>query len=550
MKQIKFDNYNSFKYTFDMLRFKNNKLIFILICFISILLICVYSYFNRYNCLYNDNFNYGTYYVGERIFDCLFKDAFLVHGGGYTTLFLTKFFNFGLPNLIGIHPENFITYPLGCIKGIFLSITFICFSLFSIFFHKSKTIYLSVFLFLCTYFFYTIEYYTNTTILAFNTNNFFRYIFTLMCYSILLYFIFKNLLFKSKKTHYFYLILASLCAVVVGSNIEIILYSMSLLVIFIFIYNIVSKLMRKKGFNLDKNFYIPIFVFFTIMSIYISSPGYKEISSEREVFSSIISFDILREFSDTYFQILITNQILYWILFAVLTGISFYFAIKKDEVNKVILPLFLQVSFLIVMFSLIFCGKTYHNQFWLNRQDIIFLFELLILYPLFLYISYILYAVKTQFKNKEYIRLLVYGVSCFLILLSLDYIFLVSISQKSIYKYINLTKNMKLQRYMDEKIIRFYLLKGETPKLKSNLTPTFITTTDIIINENGKKEYIQGRKDSAYFQKIYKTDKFKRYKIYDNAIQDYQNKGGTFSEKEIKDMNFQKLLDDNFILNN
>ena len=81
---------------------------------------------------WGDDYFFSLYYYNEGIFSCLIDKNFAnQHGGGYIGLFLSKFFSFGLPNLLGLHPSNYVGGAHAIVKGVITIITLIAVSKFS-----------------------------------------------------------------------------------------------------------------------------------------------------------------------------------------------------------------------------------------------------------------------------------------------------------------------------------------------------------------------------------------------------------------------------------
>ena len=113
--------------------------------------------------------------------------------------------------------------------------------------------------------------------------------------------------------------------------------------------------------------------------------------------------------------------------------------------------------------------------------------------------------------------------------------------------------------YISEKIFRFYILKDEIPVLPDfrdelNLYPYWLGITV-------SGEHIFNSHVITYYPRIYKdirNDKTKlhKYKIIrsgyycrEDALEKFYEKGGTFTEKELRELKFSHLLDKNFVLN-
>lgn len=84
---------------------------------IAVFIICFFTDLSRYCSFWGDDSFYAVYsHAYETYFDCLFGDVRNEHGGYYIGLFLCKFLSFGLPNLLGIHPADFVGIGHGFIR--------------------------------------------------------------------------------------------------------------------------------------------------------------------------------------------------------------------------------------------------------------------------------------------------------------------------------------------------------------------------------------------------------------------------------------------------
>ena len=96
--------------------------------------------------------------------------------------------------------------------------------------------------------------------------------------------------------------------------------------------------------------------------------------------------------------------------------------------------------------------------------------------------------------------------------------------------------DFKKKLYICEKLIRFYSLKNESP-----IIPEYIINYLFLDIET----------DRTYYSKIYKTNLPKEYIITNEkeAIQKFQKNDGIFINTELKNLYFQNLLNDDFVLN-
>lgn len=383
------------------------------ITLISVCIIILMMFLSRHCCFWGDDSYYAVYSkFHEGIFDCLFGKTRLEHGGYYIGLFLCKFFSFGLPALISIHPADFNCIGHGIIKGIFTVICLLILSKFAIINTKSQQIRFFIFLFLSCYFFSNA---INSNVIIINYN-FYRYFFSLIFYGLFWIYIYKGFIkgFISKPIDfklYFY-------GFIIGTSSEIIFFSSALLITMIFIYNSCSKIKP------DKPFLSAFAGLFSGIFLFTSSPGFLSVSSDRGLSDIKITLNELNEFIQLYFQVCFKDEYIYWIIFITTAAISVYFAIKNKEIKKIVFPFLMQISILTVLFSLVLCGKTYdeftRDRFFLCHWNIVFLYKMLILYPLFIFLDYtIKNLLKITMKNyRKYLR---FAMIFFIFLAALTY---------------------------------------------------------------------------------------------------------------------------------
>ncbi|MBQ8762281.1 MAG: hypothetical protein IJZ26_03135, partial [Clostridia bacterium] len=185
-----------------------NRVVSLLVIFLSALIVPIIVYLTFYGSFWGDDIYFSHYTHGENLFGCLVEEEFAQqHGGRYIGMFLGKFFSFGLPNMLGIHPAEFIGPYQGVIKGILIVITLLLLTNFIRLVNKSKLLYLSIFFILTAYFFYSI--YSSNTWVPYITYNYYRYCVSLLFLGYFFNFMFENLLKKARKIKIKKLILAS-----------------------------------------------------------------------------------------------------------------------------------------------------------------------------------------------------------------------------------------------------------------------------------------------------------------------------------------------------
>lgn len=526
----------------------NKKYFNITIFLISIIFICIIFPYSSQSTFYGDDGFFTLYDEEERLFDILsFQYG---HGSGYLGAFINKFLSFKLPILLDIHPQEFINTGHNIIKGVFAVFVLLSLTKFINFYTKSKTCFILCYLFIIGYF---LSATINNGILEINYA-FYRYFFSLLFFSYFWLFLYKNILSKHNNKRKIHIIYPSLCGYILGTSIEISFFlSLFLLVLLIthnFLLKISEKITNKKfenlKYNLDKYFYIPALALFTAISLFTSNNGFKEVATDRGMNKISISQELFNEFCDLYLNCCIENFLIYWIIFIILTITTLVIAIRKNELKKWIFPLFLQLAILCVMFSLILCGKTYdeatRDRFYLHHANIIFLYKMLILYPVLIYISYLIKNTRKHFKKLTPIIMVI-------VFISYGTFSCVKYHQlkektKSYYKeFSEIRKNM----YISEKMLRFYVLQNQTAILDEKIINDCCNTW-IIFDE--EKNYANNRIISSYYPQIYRQNiKNLGFKLEKNALEKFYEKGGTFTQEELKNLNFEHLKDNDFVLN-
>ncbi len=515
---------------------KKNILFCCSIFVISIIIISIYAFFTKYSCYWGDDFWFTRYRENINLLETLsFEKG--GHGGGYIGLFLCKLLSFGLPIYLNIHPADFINSGHSIIRGCFLTITLLLVSKFSMFYNRSKLVYIMTFLFLSGWFFYQ----TLNTYNVIDINyTFYRYVFCFIPFSILWYWIYKNTITKKKTSNKFEYIIVLISAYFVGSASEFISFTSICMAILLIFYNLATGFFQKHDdynlrINLNSKFYVPICIFSFAFCMFVTSSGFNEVASSRGLSNISITENILKEYIASFFNICIINAWFYWALFFILFIIVFVVAKKQKELNKIIFPLFLPIITLVFMFSLIICGKTFlatdEPSFWLYHNNLIFTYKFLLLFPLLIFFDYCYNYLK---KNK------IINISlCIVVLAVTSYHFIYFFDHFSI----EFMKTVRKEAYQIEKIMRFYHLHNETPIIEQNNYPEIIECLEMdTINDN---LFLRS------MNLIYKNDDATRLGliIEENAIEKFYQKGGSFTEQELKELKFERLKDDNFVLN-
>lgn len=516
--------------------------LFIFIVVLTSLLIIIHTVYNAQSAnFYMDDYWWGMYTgygFREKIFDSFKFDV--VHGGGYLGLFLCKLFSFGLPNILGEHPQDFMGVPQGVIRSVLA--VFILYLISNIFVKNSKTkpFYYFLFPFCTLYYLYSI-YSSNSIWIKYSTitfvnYNWYRYFFSLLFFALFWKFIYDSILSKNKKINYFYLITAIISGYVTGTSSEILFGASILSVILI----VLIKFLFKPKINLDINFYIPVSALFISTFLFTTTDKFNGVLTDR--LSNNIDFTMIWHFINKYINICFMHEILYWIIFAVISYTAINKAVKYKETNVLIVPYILTFSIAALMFSLILLGSTYSDGrvFWLEHQNIQFLYKMLILIPVLMLFNYI--TEKNEYNQNIWIYSAIVLFVLFLTLVRFT-------DGLNILKYRDDDKKLRTQYYVNEKILNYYYLFDEKALLPSFLIAAGLQYySPVDLGNNCYTDYILS---DVYYSKIYKNDKpvnigYCKTDVK-NAIREYYKKGGNFSKEELNKLYFKNLLNEEYV---
>lgn len=519
---------------------KKDKLFVSIIFFISFLIIFWFYYYGQNCCFWGDDYYYSQLNPNEEILYTL--DFRSEHGAGYIGFFLSKFLSFWLPIQLNIHPIDFIGNVHSIIKGLFAVVTILLLTKFSTFFCKSKVLYISSFILISSFVFYSI---LNTTALILSISySYYRYFFSFIFFSIFWYYIYKNLLLKNNKINYKELIFVSICAFILGTSSELAFFSSIAMIFLVVMHNIFCKITNKNHlkFNINKKVCIPFILLIFAVLLFTLSNGFRATASERGITSLIDNLSLFREFINIIVKVYILDIYKIWILFILSFLISLYFAIKKGKFKEVILPLLMQVSTFLVLFSLLFCGKTYLGNFFLSHYNIKLYIRIMFLIPSLILLGYVFYNINRNIRNKI---IIIFSTIIFIY----SFISFNSIPKEEIdfFQEVRM-KEMKKIQYITEKIARFYHLNKEIPYIPKEYTKHFPFWFNLDENIECMYDFTIF---TTYFMKIYKEDFLINfgYCRSDDALERFYEKGGTFTEEELKELKFERLKNRDFVLN-
>lgn len=361
---------------------------------------------------------------------------------------------------------------------------------------------------------------------------------------------FKNILKKSEKIYWKDLIIASLCAYVVGTSIEISFFMSLTIASFLVLYNIalsVVQLISKNKekwkslkFNLDINFFIPNAFLVFAVSFFVSSSGFREVARNRGFGKSHLTIETFREFCADYIQYCIQNEMGYWIISIILFVVALVIAKKRNELKLIFILAIYYISLLTVMFSLVLCDKTCHMSFpfthltyFVSHVNILFLYKFLLIIPLIIMFSYVIKGIKKVKRNV---------LVCIFLLTTIVSSVYLHFQYKEKYNNDEFLKSRKRELYIAEKLLRFYYLRKELPILHMEIEDWFYQEDGRIYNNQSPT--------TIYYARVYKDDSVNDigYKREPDAFEKFYNAGGFFTEEELYNLNFTRLYDEKFVL--
>ena len=534
---------------------KSNIIYNLIFVLTTILILCTVSYLTRNCVFYGDDLGYTVY---TNLIGCIQInsgiDAFSNHSGGYLCLILTRFFNYDLACLLNMHPADFMGFPSNLIKGIFFAIIVYLTANFSKNYVKSKPLFLSFYLLSFSYFTYSImdcDSYIFTV-----THSFYRYIFPLLFYLVFIDFLYKNL-FKVEQSKISKILFLSIVSFFLGTSVELIFFSLSAFVCLLFLYNImvfyINKIKNKNielfCFNKPVIFVIITFLLSTISFVF--SRGFKTVASDRGLENIKLSVETIKEFTSMFYQMDILRIWWLWIIGFVIFIFTIYICKKNNKINELIFPLLLQISNILVLFSLVLCGKTYDfaDSFWLMQPNVQSLFRILLFIPFLMMFNLVYRFTEEKFKKNSLVMI------CSL--LGIIFICLSIGVQKENYNNgkAYFSPKIKKMNYIVEKMYRFfYLSKKEIHlptslmQLNRHLLMCFHWSRDFkyIDDKNyGKWSALSYH----YYPLIYKDTGTKELEYYysEDAINKFYSAGGCITKEEINNIKFNKLKDEKFI---
>ena len=462
-KQKLWQNYNI------MDKIKSSKLFNFGMFAISLVFAAIFTYLSKYCYIWGDDIGHSTYGVGEKLFDCLkyYSDGC---EGLFIGHFFSKFFSFKLPLFLNQHPQDFIASGHSFIRGMLLALILLAICKFSQLYKKSNVLFMTTYVLSFLFFIYAV--FNSYATVINSTYLFYRYCFPLLFFSIFIYHIFLNTLQNKKNIRIHELIIVSISALIIGTSSELMIilsiFICSLILFYNIFFNILYRIFPQKNihklhlFNLDYTFYVPFVcllffpIFFKTALRGINDP-IKNIS-----LASDLSLESLKEFIYFYFQILFQMEYIIWTFLISSFLLALYIALKKQETEKLLPQIFILTTILMIYFSLFLCGKNGtlltvpECKFYISHCNIRFLYKMLLLFPFFINLGYIMQNLKNSI-----LHILPVLIVCILTLGTVDY----KLANSFLAQFVKITKK---SNYISEKIVRFYKIKNPYQNNKSS----------------------------------------------------------------------------------
>ena len=252
-----------------------------------------------------------------------------------------------------------------------------------------------------------------------------------------------------------------------------------------------------------------------------------------------VDFSALGDFLVMFLKNVIWNYIILYIFIV--------FLCYKNK-HKAFIPISITAGAFSFFLILFFCGKTsYNHDFWLDHID---------LYP-FLFTSLML-SISFIIKPIEIRKMIETEIYAMVVLLMMTPFYDSSILLK------NTLKNIKDFTYARDKIMMFYNYRGEEPILgefsrfrmflsvisSKRINPKELKTYHIVEIPDEQEKFIQELINRDYYPIVYGAKGITNWERKWNAIEIFENKGGTFDEIYTGKYKFSNLSKRDFVLKN
>lgn len=490
------------------------------------------------------------------------------HGCFLSTLYM-KIVGSYIPLLFGVHPnDNAFGIFVRALDYIIIFILISRFSAIATKYEKFSVKYfvMSALVFIIFFTLYSWNSDVFGTMFVYNRHS--RYIFPVIFY-LIFWKSFSKMFLKDEMPKGLNFVAVSLISLCVGLSSEIVSIStfFSLILFFVFKFFISLKENGYKFFEylksllINKDSLICSLKYVTFLSAYslgcyflYTNQAFLYLASKRGIltFSKTVNnaINLLPEFTYNWFKEVFIDEY-HWIL----TAFIVIFTITAFVISKDRLKTFKVISFSWILifgiamfnFSLIFSGKTCgNNNFWFVCRSLDISTILLLINPLFLLGGYCFNEIDKIKQNKAANIFLNFVFA--MLLITAAYFSFVIKDGSFMENKIKLLKARHVM-YKAEKMYVFYGERGETAVLPASIKEEKYIRAEVL-----GLECYSVRISSfnvPYYTFLYHKDKYPKIKLLpdDQAMKEFNSRGGVFEPGEIEKSEFTKLFDKDFVLN-
>lgn len=304
--------------------------------------------------------------------------------------------------------------------------------------------------------------------------------------------------------------------------------------------------------NIDRIFYISAFwLILGIVCFYIN-PGFWLLAKQRQAVSNIdnlsVVWNLIHDFMQSLFKILfvLDYQIGLSIALIVLSLIILILYKNNEKSRRIVLSAWILVIGVCAFdFTLIIPGKTFFDgySFWIVAPELRAFVFAVFLSANFLLIGHLIENIISSKKRETIISIILWAISITSLIFVCNHYML---------DYKNSVENtLKLKKltYKIEKMYVFYGEKNETAILPKSLSLEK-NVGHIILSLGIFKGYPSWFL-TPYYTTIYDKKSYVPIKLLpdEEAMKEFNSRGGVFEPGEIEKCDFNKLLDKDFVLN-
>ena len=535
-----------------------------LLFFVLFCIILLVAKFLSYNTIAGDDV-WQIFFVNDFFYELTHPDH-----GRYLAWMQMKILGSWLPQIIGIHPQEFISIFSSWVRGINIAILCLSISYFVAIRHYKK--FLLPLLTIFAFVYYSSNLISHNISEINNLSPHFGYQFGLMIFLIFFIVLAKYLL--KDNVSKINIICCSLISFLSSLNDTFAVIGIISLVILSLLLFINKSFFEKKHVLFPAISFV-IGAFISLYGMFLDKHVIDFMDSEQNTNFFLYWFEMLKTFIPQYFQYVFSMHLFLHIFIIVLFVICF----KQNKNNQlIILALSMYLGVLGFFASLITGGtETFYQKglFWIAHNDLQLILQVILLSIFLLLLGEYLHCRKNlNIILKKFILSSIF--------VYISFLFLSSCSCFDLYisKYKG-TPEVKKQAYIAEKMYLFYAYQSKEAYLPINLlsypeiASSFWVGMFVEQNERYVDLYEINANNPAWKERDEVVNKIKTYKM-DNcfyvlcympqiyslknpipfyflddeaALNKFEELGGKFTDEELNNINFNRLYDIDFVLN-